>query len=189
MLRFERKLINLRASGRPALLLRLKPNAARMPLPIQRYDDPFLPYSKAIIAATQEHLQGYVFDFAAYFALGGAGAVALERSIAYAAAGGAVVTILDGPFFGPAFAEAMSENALNLDAVTLARGRDAAAYQARGVEGIVLFEGQTDAACTLHADRITAYGHSLRILGDDIFDGASGDDFADRIREAVLRSA
>ncbi|MFQ3565421.1 MAG: hypothetical protein SNJ59_00335 [Aggregatilineales bacterium] len=163
-----------------------------MPLPIQRYDDPFLPYSKAVIAATYDCLQGYVFDFAAYFALGGAGAVALERSIAYAAAGGDVVTILDGPFFGPALAEAMSENALNVDAVTLIDQQDTVAYRARGVEGIVLYdivlyEERADAACFLCGDQITAYGHPLRLLGDEVFDGASGDDFVDRIREAVLR--
>jgi hypothetical protein len=187
MLRFERKLTNLRSLGRPALLLRLKPQVARMPLPMQRYDDPFLPYSKAVIAATRDCLHGYVFDFAAYFALGGAGAVALERSIAYAAAGGDVVTILDGPFYGPALAEAMSENALNVDAVTLINGQDAAAYQARGVEGIVAWGERADAACTLRDGQITAYGHLLRIVGDEIFDGASGDDFADRIREAILR--
>ena len=187
MLRFERKLTNLRSLGRPALLLRLKPQVARMPLPMQRYDDPFLPYSKAVIAATRDCLQGYVFDFAAYFALGGAGVVALERSIAYVAAGGDVVTILDGPFYGPAFAEAMSENALNVDAVTLINGQDAVAYQARGVEGIVAWGERADAACTLRDDQITAYGHPLRIVGDKIFDGASGDDFAERIREAILR--
>lgn len=187
MLRFERKLASLRSLGRPALLLRLKPQIARMPLPIQRYDDPFLPYSKAVIAATSDCLQGYVFDFAAYFALGGAGAVALERSIAYAAASGDVVTILDGPFFGSALAEAMSESALNVDAVTLINGRDAAAYQARGVEGIVSCGTELDAACVLRSDQIIAYGYALRILGDDIFNSASGDDFADRIREAVLR--
>jgi hypothetical protein len=44
------------------LALLLAPKLAKMPLPIARYDDPFLPFGKAIIDATRDLVCAYVFD-------------------------------------------------------------------------------------------------------------------------------
>ena len=88
------------------LALMLSPRLAQMPLPMQRYDDPFLPFGKAIIDATRDLVCAYVFDLAAYLALGAAGAVALERTIAYAGTDDATVTILHAPFVGAAYVDA-----------------------------------------------------------------------------------
>ena len=109
----------------------LIPRLTKMPLPIQRYDDPFLPFGKAIIDATRDLVCAYVFDLAAYLALGAAGAVALERTIAYV--GDDDVTVLH--LHVPHSREAMSKRRpwLRVDAVTLADERDVDAYRAAGI--------------------------------------------------------
>src|SRR5215470_3431767 len=86
------------------LAIGLAPTLEKLPLSIHRYDDPFLPYGKSIIDATHDLVCGYVFHLAAYLALGAAGAVALERTIAYVPA--PLVKILHGPFASPDYARA-----------------------------------------------------------------------------------
>jgi hypothetical protein len=99
------------------LAIGLAPSLKNLPYSIQSYDDPFLPLGKAIIDATHELVCAYVFDLAAYLALGAAGAVALERTIAYVP--GRIVKILHGPFATGDYAQAAFEEAFNVDAVTL----------------------------------------------------------------------
>src|SRR5262249_31784814 len=65
------------------LAIGLAPALNKLPYEIQRYDDPFLPYTKAVIDTTADLVCGYVLHLGAYLALGAAGAVALERSLAY----------------------------------------------------------------------------------------------------------
>lgn len=112
--RFERAAEETGAS----VVLRINPRQSMLPLPIQRFDEPFFPFGKTIIQATHERVAAYLFDFASYLALGAAGVIALERTIAYASALQRP-TILDGPFWGPAYSVMLDELSFNLDAVTV----------------------------------------------------------------------
>lgn len=135
-----------------------------MPLPIQRYDDPFLPFGKAIIGATRDLLCGYMFDLAAYLALGAAGAVALERSIAYV--GGEVAKILHGPFASPDYAE--MAGAFNVDAVTLTEPVYAETYLQADI-GVFTLDGAGEAGTySTENSTLTLDDIVLRLLGDDI---------------------
>lgn len=174
-LRFDAKL----QAAQSEWLLYLRPQLTKMPLPIQRYDDPFLPFGKAIINATRDLVCGYMFDFAAYLTLGAAGAVALERTIAYAGADGETITILHAPFWGGAFARATGENAFNVDAVTLIDNADSSEYAAEGVATIPTADDSFDAGT------LTYGSYNLRLMGDSVVYAGRGDDFADRVREAV----
>ena len=121
-MRFGERLAEARS--RSPLVIGLAPVLSRLPYPIQRYDEPLLPFGKAVIDATADLVCGYVFHLSAYLALGAAGAVAMERTIAYAP--GSVLKILHGPFASPDYAPAAFENAFIVDAVTLiAYGSDA----------------------------------------------------------------
>ncbi len=161
-------------------LLYLRPVLTQMPLPIQRYDDPFLPFSKAIINATCDLVCGYLFDFAAYLTLGAAGAVALERAIAYAGADSATITILHAPLWGVDFARAMGETAFNVDAVTLVRAEDTTAYAAEGVGALLVDAVDFAGGAMRHADL------TLRLIGDVVVYAGRGDDFAEQARAALL---
>jgi hypothetical protein len=144
---------------------------------MQRYDDPFLPFGKRIIDATHDLICGYIFDLAAYLALGAAGLVALERTIAYA--GEEVVTILHGPFASSDYAEAAGATALNVDAVTITNIADAEIYLQSGV-GVFITEGGIG-----ENGRLTLGDVTLNLLDQYIFYAGRGDDFADAVRTAV----
>ena len=111
-------------SAHKAILLAPKLNA--LPLPIQRYDEPFYPFSKEIIQATKHVVSAYIFDFASYLATGGAGVIALERSIRYAKDD--AVTILHGPFVGTNYSVLADEIGFCVDALTIARPEDISFY-------------------------------------------------------------
>lgn len=133
----QRVLQHRRASGSDALLW-LAPAASRLPLAYLRYDDPALPYSRALINATAGVVCGWAFDMAAYMAFGAAGAVALERSAALAAGRG--LTILHGPFITPDYA-AMLDGGLAFDAVTLAAESLRPAYTQSRQRGAFVLSG------------------------------------------------
>src|SRR5258708_21188810 len=99
------------------LAISLAPKLNQLPLEIQRYDDPFLPFGKAVIDATADLACAYVFHLGAYLALGGAGAVALERTIAYVPAG--AIKILHGPFATAEYVSAAFGDGFGPDSVTL----------------------------------------------------------------------
>lgn len=115
---FHNKLVAVQAHTSRAALW-ISPRTFPLPLPMQRYDDPFLPLGKAVISATRGLACAYVFDFMAYLSIGAAGAVALERTIAYAGAGGEVVTILHGVFADGRYASLTDESAFGVDAITV----------------------------------------------------------------------
>jgi hypothetical protein len=126
---FIARLERVRDDQRSDLALLLAPSIDRLPPVIQRFDEPFLPYSKAVIDATGDLVCAYVFDLASYLALGAAGAIALERAIDYV--GTDVITILHGPFTGQRFAQLTDESAFGVDAVTLVGSQHIAAYTSR----------------------------------------------------------
>lgn len=130
---FTDKIQRMKVTKGTDTALMISPQMVKMPLPMKRHDDPFLPFSKEIIRATQDLMVAYVFDMAAYLRLGAAGAIALERTISYAIDDS--VLILHGPFAGAAFAEISDENAFAADAVTIASYDDAATYLQRSDRG------------------------------------------------------
>lgn len=192
--------ITARRQHSPDVLLRLNPRLADLPLPIQRYDDPFLPFGKAIINATRQHVCGYMLDMAAYLALGAAGMVALERTIGVI--GLDIPKILHGPFAGQDFSPAFERTAFDIDAVTLVDAGDLAHYLTNApgaafvVEddmsmvapergGLLLPNADKQISNRLvfrdrNADVIT-----LRITGDDVLYAGRGDNFVESTVKAL----
>ena len=85
---------------------------------MQRYDEPFLPFGKALIDTTKDLVAGYVFDLEAYLVPGAAGMIALERTIGYVPSD--LVTILHGGFLTAAMTSGMSMT-MNSDSITVAQ--------------------------------------------------------------------
>jgi hypothetical protein len=110
------KLSHLREERNSNLGLFLNPRLENLPLSIARFDDPFLPYGKELIGASQDLVVAYVFDLASYFALGAAGIVALERTIRYA---GDSITILHAPFASADYSAMADITGLGVDAITV----------------------------------------------------------------------
>lgn len=179
MTRLLAKLVRADGEGRSGLIW-LRPRLFEMPLPIQRYDDPFLPFSKAVIAATRDRAAGYIFDFAAYLALGGAGAIALERAIAYVIGGSDAAAILHAPFSTGAYALAMGETAYAVDGVTVTDAGLTAAYAAVGVTAIPAGELLPDALT------IPGWPSAVPVYGDAIVYAGRDDDFAAAARAALI---
>jgi hypothetical protein len=102
------------------LVIGLAPRLEKMPAPIARYDDPFLPFGRAVIEATADLACGYALDLASYLALGAAGAIALERTIPVIPR--ELPVILHGAFATPDYAQVAFDSPFAVDAVTLAEG-------------------------------------------------------------------
>jgi len=191
MIPFAERLAALQQARQTDLALYLKPQLNRMPLPIQRYDDPFLPFAKAIIEATRDLVCAYVLDFAGYLTLGAAGAVALERTVALVA--GDTMTILHGPFAGPDYAEAAA--AFGVDAVTLADASPLSAYAKLGA--FVVRSGTPTAAVGFNAywEKAGVFTFAdgsggtiemrIRLASADVLYVSHEDDFAQKTRMVV----
>jgi len=95
----------------------ISPELDKLPLPIQRFDEPFFPLSKSIIRTTTSNVGVYIFNFAAFLATGAAGIVALERSIAYAL--DTAIVILHGPFSGSQYTVLADEISFTISALTV----------------------------------------------------------------------
>lgn len=172
---FEAKLQTVQEMRRTKHVLWLMPRLKWLPLPMQRYDDPFLPFGKAIIDATRDLVCGYGFDLASYLSIGAAGAVALERTIAYVRADNISISILDGAFVNMSYVEAAGTAGFNVDAVTLMSEIDAEAYRAAGLETLVVRDGLVEAL-----ERA-----GMRLVDPNTIYASSGDDFAERVRATV----
>ncbi|HVU09989.1 MAG TPA: hypothetical protein VHD90_01875 [Phototrophicaceae bacterium] len=172
--RFHAKLAQKQQTGGNRGLL-LNPRVTQLPLPIARFDDPFLPFGKAIISATHDLVCAYVFDLAAYLALGGAGAVALERTIAYA--GDEAVTILHGPFTGTGYVEAAQ--AFGVDAVTLEDEINAEVYRAAGL-GVFVVGSRLEGVIAPIGSSLT-----IRLADEHLIEAGRGDDFAEQVQSAL----
>lgn len=176
-------------SGSDVLLL-LRPLISDMPAPMHFHDDPFFPFSKEIIAATRDVVCGYVFDFPAYMALAGAGAKAVERSMAYA--GAELLKMLHGPFVGGAYIPMIYDNALGADAATLVTEADLATYLAEPSQGAFVVQGGavredvTTPSYWVDAGRVQlGDGRMLRVAGTDVLYSDYTDDYATKCREAI----
>lgn len=171
--------------------LSVSPKIEHLPLAIQRFDDPYLPYMRAIYQATHDIVSLYMLDFGAYLALGAAGAVALERSIDLA--GLERVVVLDGAFASDRYAQVWDELAYGCDGVTLADGRYATAYEGRDDRAaFVMTDGIPDertkptywtGARMLGIDTLR-----VRVLPEDVLLRARSLDFEVTLREKVLEA-
>jgi hypothetical protein len=94
----------------------LAPKVTTMPLPVRVYDEPFLPFGKSVINATIDLVAAYIFDFASYSALGAAGMIALERTLAYASD---AFTIAHGPFCYNHYSVLTDDTSFGFDAITV----------------------------------------------------------------------
>lgn len=176
----EEKLARSWQPGHVNRAMMLSPILGRMPLPIQRHDDPFLPWGKAIIDATRDLVVAYTFDLAAYLAIGAAGAIALERTIAYANGDGKTATILHGPFVGDGYAQ--TALAFGVDAVTCVS--NARGYLAAGMSVILLTESGSLSG-SLVDGWLVAGDRSLLNIPASVAYAGSGEDFAERVRTAL----
>jgi hypothetical protein len=165
------------------MLVELRPGLSAMPLPIARYDDPFLPFSKAVISTCAPHACGFVFDLAAYMTHGAAGMVALERAIAFARGLEDTVTLLHGPFASAHYAQACGPLALAVDAATITPDCDAAPFFAAGVYPIRLAAGATELT------DLEISGVRLRLFSAAAYASASGEDFQDELGGLAARFA
>ena len=188
---YRDKLLAAQAAHGSALAVGLAPWPEKLPyFIVQRHDDPFLPFSKAIIDATADHACAFVFDFAAYLCLGASGAVALERAIAYVPA--PLLKIVHGPFTNVAYLRALSESGFNADAFTVLthHADEFAALVNATVQGVYL-----DARCTLNAAGtysadVLRYGDDvppLRWIVDEISFASRRDDYREAATAAAKR--
>lgn len=65
------------------LCVGLDPQPDKLPLPAMKWDEPLLPFNKAIIEATVDLVCAYKPNLGFYLQWGAAGIIALERTIAY----------------------------------------------------------------------------------------------------------
>lgn len=178
----------------PCVLV-LKPDLRKLPLPIQRFDDPFLPFTRAVVESTQDLLAGYILDFPAYLAMGAAGARALERSIGVI--GKDRLKILHGPFAGPHYSAMMEATAFAVDAVTICSSADLSHYLNQPPYAAFVLE--TDGPDTVQQggkymmsnNRLLLYQDStpileLQVLDDSFLYTGRGEDFANQIRMRIL---
>ncbi len=196
---FAGRLAAIQRKRQTTLALLMCPRLAQLPLPIQKYDDPFLPFGKAIIDETRDHVCAYVFDLAAYLALGAAGAVALERTIAYAGAAHDTLTILHGPFASPDYVAAVGTVGFAVDAVTVTDEALLDPYTGAGFGAFVVRSGEAPVIIPLPGDAgsywpdaelftlLSPSDHSLqiRLAGERTLYAGRGDDFAERARQAL----
>lgn len=194
--KFTEKLHTLQTERQTNLGIFLNPRLEKLPLPISRFDDPFFPFSKAIINATQDLVCAYVFDFAAFLSLGAAGAVALERSIRYV--GAQNMAILHAPFIGKAYSAMADKTGLGLDALTLANADDLTHYLEHPPYAAFISQISAYSVATLPAQggifwenehKLSLYHQEqlleIQLIGDDMLYQSRLDDFAESVRESL----
>lgn len=193
-IRFLEKLARAQQAAESDLLLLIAPYMTRMPPSVRAYDEPFLPFGKEAISATKPLVCGYVFDMAAYLAIGAAGAIALERTLR--SVGRERITILHGSFADESFSTLTDELAFESDAVTLANRLPLSAFLARDDRSAFVLndspEGYPPGSGVYHpqAERILIRGKTeeiitLRVAGEDVLYGKAGQDFAEHLQNAL----
>ena len=203
---FLDRLLQTQHMRRSTLAITLAPTYEKMPYPLLRHDDPFLPYSRAVIDATVDITCAYIFDLAAYLSVGASGAIALERAIAYVP--GPTLKILHGPFHRVEYAQIVSDSAFAADAATLNTSDPAviAAFTSDLTRGVFIeasLIGEPENG--LYSGQVGSYqvGESLIVdlassasvasptiywewCGDEVSVASRGEDFRDAVRIAAL---
>jgi orotidine-5'-phosphate decarboxylase len=118
---FEEKLLAAQQRNNSWLCVGLDIAASKMPLPLQKMDDPMLPFAREIIDATKDLVCAFKPNLGFFLAEGAAGIIALERLIRYIPPD--IPVILDAKFgdigsTAEQYARGAFE-ALHADAVTL----------------------------------------------------------------------
>ena len=194
---FVKRLVDRQVQFSTDLVLMLNPRLPALPLPIQRFDDPFFPFGKAVIDASADRVCGYVLDLASYLALGAAGARALERTIRYI--GKDIPKILHGPFVGTGYSVMADEIAFGVDALTIIQPADLQHYLDNPPYAAFVVSNRpmdtVDAAerggfFWTESKTFTLRGLDggvlqLRMTGDDVLYAGKYDDFAARMRERL----
>ena len=183
-LRFAEKLLKVQ-TNRSNLALYIAPRLDRMPPEFQRHDDPFLPYMRSIYAATEDLVCAYVFSFADYLAIGAAGAIALERSIALASE--THITILDARFAAAEYERVWDEAAFGCDAVTLTTDAPQSAFQMRSDRQAFPLTNSDDFAARYDLARglFVLEQYTVHLLPLDTLDRARSLTFEDSLRSVV----
>jgi orotidine-5'-phosphate decarboxylase len=96
MTAFLKKLQAAQVANDSWVCVGLDPILGRMPEPLLKQDDPFLPFLQAIVDATADLVCAYKPNLGFYLAQGAAGVIALERITAYIP--DRIPIILDGKF-------------------------------------------------------------------------------------------
>ena len=131
MTTYIEKLAAIQKKNASNVCLRLNPIPEFLPLDVvSRWDEPLLPFNKAIINATKSSVCAYQLSLAHYLHWGAAGAIALERTVGYipsevpiildcrmSAADAALAGLLDGAFGWGADAVTLSEQVVWGDGV------------------------------------------------------------------------
>ena len=120
MIPFAEKLRVAQEINDSCICVGLDPVLERMPGPMLKFDDPFLPFLKTIVDATADLVCAYKPNLGYYLTLGAVGVIALERIIGYIP--NEIPVILDGKFndvghSAQAYAQGAFD-ALGVDAVT-----------------------------------------------------------------------
>jgi orotidine-5'-phosphate decarboxylase len=77
------KVLDAQQASRSWLCVGLDPQPNQLPAPALKWDEPILPFNKAIIEATADLVCAYKPNFGFYLQWGAAGIIALERTIAF----------------------------------------------------------------------------------------------------------
>ncbi|PJF35898.1 MAG: hypothetical protein CUN49_08235 [Candidatus Thermofonsia Clade 1 bacterium] len=137
--RFQELWQAAQARSGSTLAIGLAPALDKLPAAVAKIDDPFLPLGKLIINTTADLTCAYVFHLSAYLAIGAAGIIALERTLAYVPSG--ILKVLHAPFASAEYVRAAFEEALGADAVTLSSPEFAAPYLAQAQHGAFVPHG------------------------------------------------
>ncbi len=171
---FVEKLQGAQAANDSWVCVGLDPVLERMPAPLLKYDDPFLPFLKTIVDVTADLVCAFKPNLGFFLALGAAGVIALERIIAYIPR--EIPVILDGKFndighTAQAYARGVFD-ALGVDAVTV--------NPYLGQDGVVPFLAHADKAAFVLART------SNRSAGDfqDLHTSARDESANPSVREA-----
>lgn len=184
---FVEKVQTIQAETGGNWLLYVSPEIEKLPLDIQRYDDPFLPYLRAIHRAAADVICGYVFDLGAYLRMGAAGAVALERSIDLV--GETHLTMLDSAFGSDRYVTLWEETAFGCDALTITDVRLLAAYSGRADRCAFVMGGGDGLPAYDSAKGIFRVdGLTLRILREDTLFRARSLTFEETLREILAQA-
>jgi len=174
------------------LVVLLKPRRERLPLSITRFDEPLLPYGKALIQSTHSLVCAYMFDFASYLALGAAGAVALERTIAYARS--FALTVLHGAFASIDYSAMSDYVAFGVDAITVSESNLLKHYM-NNPPYFAFIQSDTVpeplASNYYHEDRLLIHlpsvRDSLRVISDEQLIDIRADNFASKGRSVLQK--
>ncbi|MGB7338073.1 MAG: hypothetical protein WBC91_04195 [Phototrophicaceae bacterium] len=173
------------------IILHMNPIFELLPIPIWRYDDPFLPFAKAIIPATHDLVAGYLFNFPRYLAMAGAGAVALERSIALVPQDR--VRILHAPFVGDTYSAMADATAFDVDALTVIHKEDYQYYSDNPpfTAFMMSHANNDDKDNTYNSDtqqlhyQANGQTKTFKLTTNDILYASKNDDFLDKLCEGI----